>query len=89
MPSLIISVVEDTELMNSAVQMDMQLCNYMHCSKIASNGQLCFGLATDKASVCGLGSGVQTTICSLPGNLAIYAPPQALFLSTVVFVADA
>ena len=77
--------VKDEDLMGCATDMDIHLGSYIYCSQVATSGVLHFNCSTDKASMCGLGSGVQGTIFTVPGNLAILSPPQALlFLSVCV-----
>lgn len=56
---------------------------YMHCSRELCKGLGYLTLATDTASVCGLGSGVQSTLFVLPAtNHAIVAAPQAAVMSS-------
>ena len=83
-----IRFVRPDELMNTASDMDVQLVHYMEASLAASKNLLCFGMSTDKASICGLGGGVQCSQFSIPGNVIIYAAPQAplLFVLFVVMV---
>ena len=77
-PSLQCHEVEEADLMGCAVDMDNQLANYMMCSQQATCGLLRFNCSTDKAGICGLGSGVQGTVWTVAWNLAILSPPQAL-----------
>ena len=75
-----ITIVQHSELCEHATQMDFQLVNYMEACQAVAKNNLCFGMSTDKASICGLGGGVQGTQFSIPGNYIIYAPPQAIQL---------
>ena len=72
-----ISAVSVGDMCNHAMAMDVMLVDYMEACCAASKNTLNFGMSTDKASLCGLGGGVQGTQFSLPGNVVMYAPPQA------------
>ena len=64
-PSIQVSEVSGDDLFGAPNQMDWQLENYLATSRRHASGQLFFTGATDKATVCGLGSGVQTTVFGL------------------------
>jgi hypothetical protein len=72
-----ITVVQPGDLCSHATQMDFHLVNYMESCQAAAKNHLCFGMSTDKATICGLGGGVQGTQFSIPGNFIMYAAPQA------------
>lgn len=56
--------------------MDRQLVAYQNCCRQRAAPHSNFSCCTDKASVCGLGSGLQSTIFVLPTNEALVAAPQ-------------
>jgi hypothetical protein len=65
------------ECMESANIMDRRLVAYQECCRAAARNHSCFTCCTDKSSVCGLGSGLQTTIFVIGDtNLALFAAPQ-------------
>ena len=80
-----ISAVSVGDLCNHAMAMDVMLVDYMEACCAASKNTLNFGMSTDKASLCGLGGGVQGTQFSLPGNVVMYAPPQASFFCSTLW----
>ena len=62
-------------------EMDRRLAIYVRNCKEACQGHRNLSVCTDKASVCGLGSGIQGSIFVISAtNQAILATPQALFL---------
>lgn len=67
-----------TSGMDSSNAMDYQLVNYEGCCREAAAGCYSFSMATDKAAVGGLGSGVQSSVI-VKGNTnqAIFPCPQA------------
>lgn len=59
--------------------MDLRLAQYVRSGREAAAGAINISVCTDKAAVCGLGSGVQGSIFVVGRkNVAILAPPQAL-----------
>lgn len=65
------------DLMDEPNRMERRLVSYVLNGRLASSQHQCFSCCTDKSSVNGLGSGVQSTIFVLPNsNEAIFAPPQ-------------
>ena len=72
-----VKVVSMEDSMDSAPVMDFKLVRYVASTRAVSAGQKNFSLATDKASVCGLGAGVQNLIFGLPSNIAFVGVPQA------------
>lgn len=80
---VVVAMSKASDELGANTTMDRSLVAYMHCGRELCRDLEYLTLATDKASVCGLGSGVQSTIFVLPtSNHAIVAAPQAEVLSS-------
>jgi hypothetical protein len=79
-----ISTEDFTEIMDNPAVMDRKLAEYVVSGRsfAASLSLRAYSSATDKASVCGLGAGLQNTIFTLGSSgCAVFACPQARFLA--------
>ena len=75
-----ISTEDFTEIMDNPAVMDRKLAEYVVSGRsfAASLSLRAYSSATDKASVCGLGAGLQNTIFTLGSSgCAVFACPQA------------
>ena len=76
-PWLSAKKVDMSDLLACPNLLDRHLVRYIDVCKGLMHGQTNISCATDKASVCGLGSGLQNTVFALPDNRAIFSSPQA------------